>query len=134
MVAFSHCGKAVVFSSIDSEIKKNKALLNCLSCSHSRDLFLASVIAAPVTLKEIDFLPCNDKKCRVIVICNQCGDTLRGGGSRGRVQEGYAHHTPAPPPDFRLSITTGILQKDINKTLWFIGVEVKHETRLKNLC
>ena len=41
--------------------------------------------------------------------------------------------TPSPPPprdDLRLSNTTGILKK---KALWFIGVEVKHETRLENL-
>ena len=42
-----------------------------------------------------------------------------GGGCKGR-----APHPPPPPRDYlRLSNTTGIL-----------GVEVKHETRLKNLC
>ena len=35
--------------------------------------------------------------------------------------------------DLRLFNTTGILQKK-KKTFWFMGVEVKHETRLKNLC
>ena len=44
-------------------------------------------------------------------------------GSRGRVQG-----LRTPPP----SNTTGILQKE--KNILFIGVEVKHETRLKNLC
>ena len=42
---------------------------------------------------------------------------------------------PTPPPpsrdDLRLSNTTGILPKK-QKTLCFIGAEVKHETRLKN--
>ena len=33
--------------------------------------------------------------------------------------------------DLRLSNTTAIVPK---KTVWFVGVEVKHETRLKNLC
>ena len=43
-----------------------------------------------------------------------------------------------PPPrflvpwdDLELSTTTGILQK---KSVWFIGVEVKYETGLKNSC
>ena len=46
--------------------------------------------------------------------------------------------TPPPPPpflvpwdDLQLSTTTGILQK---KSVWFIGVEVKYETGLKNSC
>ena len=44
---------------------------------------------------------------------------------------GDAHPFPPPPrDDLRLSNTTGILKK---KALWFIGVEVKHETRLENL-
>ena len=36
VVAFLHCGKAVVFSSIDSESKKNKS-----SLAKNRDPFLA---------------------------------------------------------------------------------------------
>ena len=44
--------------------------------------------------------------------------------------------TPPPPflvpwDDLQLSTTTGILQK---KSVWFIGVEVKYETGLKNSC
>ena len=81
-------------------------------------------------------------------MCMPCGDVLRGisesiviitmqtssvsciayrGRSRGKVQG-------VPPPlgdDLSLSNTTGILQKNSS---WYIGVEVKHETRLKNLC
>ena len=52
------------------------------------------------------------------------------GGSRGRV-EGFAHPLP-PSDDLRLSNSTDILPK--KKNWWFIGAEVKHETRLENLC
>ena len=40
----------------------------------------------------------------------------------------------SPPPryDLRLSNTTGILQRQ--NFLWFIGVEEKRETNLKNVC
>ena len=38
---------------------------------------------------------------------------------------------PTPRDDLRFSNTTGIMKK--KKALWFIGVEVKHETRLENL-
>ena len=38
---------------------------------------------------------------------------------------------PLPRDNLRLSKATGITEI---KTLWFIGAEVKLETRLKNLC
>ena len=49
--------------------------------------------------------------------------------ARGGVQGVRNPPPPLPRDDLRLSNTTGILQK---KTLWFIGAEVKHETRLRN--
>ena len=52
-------------------------------------------------------------------------DVILGrGGSRGRVQ---GVRTP-PRDDLRFSNTTGILQKNKKKTMWFIGVEVEQET------
>ena len=45
------------------------------------------------------------------------------------VGAGSAHRTGG----LRLSNIIGILPKKV-KTMWFIGVEVKHEARLKHLC
>ena len=68
-----------------------------------------------------------DYELSLVVRKRQYPNSERG-GSRGRVQG-----VSTPPPsrdDPRLSNTTGILSK--KKTLRFIGVEVKHERRLKN--
>ena len=54
--------------------------------------------------------------------------SLRG-GSRGDV---HGMHTP-PSDHLWISYITSIVEKKEKKTVWFIDVEVKHETRLKNL-
>ena len=54
-------------------------------------------------------------------------------GSRGRVQGVRTPPPPTPWDDLRLS-TVIRQKKKKKKTLWFIGVEIKYETRLKNLC
>ena len=51
---------------------------------------------------------------------------------------GGAHPTPAPEMNcgflIQLRIQLVFCRKKEKKALWFIGVEVKHETRLKSLC
>ena len=58
-------------------------------------------------------------------------DPVPQGRIQGEGAAGGAHPHPPTRDDPWLSNTTGILQK--KKTLWFIGVEVKHATGLKNL-
>ena len=41
---------------------------------------------------------------------------------------------PPPPPEMTCDFLILELLFCKKKTLWFVGVEVKHKTRLKNLC
>ena len=50
------------------------------------------------------------------------------GGSRGRVQG------VRTPPEMTCGFVIQLVFCKKRKAIWFIGVEVEQETRLKNLC